>query len=762
MRRYILILFLFLFLFLPDRVAAQTITTTTCPGVGCQDINTAGQGSIGIQITGTWVGTITFQSSLGQTSASTFTSLLVTPSNSTTAVTTTTANGLWTTPIAGINQVRVVFTAYTSGTANILFRITNQARSSGGGGGGGLGTVTQIDTTSPITGGPITTTGTIACATCGVTDSPLSQFASTTSAQLAGVISNETGSGLLTFATGPTLTGPVTIDGTGNTLIVDTTTLVVDSTNNRVGIGTATPGTAFQINQTVNAAVYGNVNNASAGAAAYAAFSASNDTGSYIEMGTLSSTFGVTGVFGPNVPFIYSPSSTGFALVSAGTGPILFATTAANTERMRLSNAGLLGIGVTPTAVVHIKAGTTAANTAPLKFNTGSLLTTAEAGAVEFLTDAFYGTITTGAARKTFAFLEAPIFTTNIDLDPAGVRLSGADGVLTILGLGNGNDENLTLDFDNAAANIVAIASGTGVTGLTWTGTFASGPHVITETVGASALTLTGATQTASFPLINMTQTWNNSGVAFNGINLNITNTASAASSTYMVFQTGANVNVTLRRDASLSLGTNDLTGITASGIKAAGLIVYSSGPIDFSSAAGTGADLTLTRDAAQTLAQRRTTNAQTYRLYETFTDASNYERGAFTMGSDALTLAWETAGTGTDNGHVTLLPAGTGSIQFALSGHVRGTGTAPTVGGSCGTSPSIVGTDLGGKLTTGTVAPTSCTITYARAYTNAPSCAANNETTANLVKAISTTTTLILSGTFVASDVLTWICVGY
>jgi hypothetical protein len=34
------------------------------------------------------------------------------------------------------------------------------------GGGGGSGTVTNVATTSPITGGPITTTGTIGCATC--------------------------------------------------------------------------------------------------------------------------------------------------------------------------------------------------------------------------------------------------------------------------------------------------------------------------------------------------------------------------------------------------------------------------------------------------------------------------------------------------------------------------------------------------------------------------------------------------------------------
>ncbi len=42
-----------------------------------------------------------------------------------------------------------------------------------------------------------------------LTSNPLSQFASTTSAQLAAVISNETGSGALVFATSPTLVTPV-------------------------------------------------------------------------------------------------------------------------------------------------------------------------------------------------------------------------------------------------------------------------------------------------------------------------------------------------------------------------------------------------------------------------------------------------------------------------------------------------------------------------------------------------------------------------
>jgi hypothetical protein len=50
---------------------------------------------------------------------------------------------------------------------------------------------------------------------------------------------------------------------------------------------------------------------------------------------------------------------------------------------------------------ITIRAGTPAANTAPLKFTSGSLLTTPEVGAVEFLTNRLYYTQTTGPTRMT-------------------------------------------------------------------------------------------------------------------------------------------------------------------------------------------------------------------------------------------------------------------------------------------------------------------------------------------------------------------------
>ncbi len=88
-----------------------------------------------------------------------------------------------------------------------------------------------------------------------------------------------------------------------------------------------------------------------------------------------------------------------------------------------------------------LRTGSATAGTAPLKFASGALLTTAEAGAVEFLTDKFYGTITTGAARKEFTLNDAaltsgrvPFATTNGRLTDAATLLYSAAGGLVASG----------------------------------------------------------------------------------------------------------------------------------------------------------------------------------------------------------------------------------------------------------------------------------------------------------------------------------------
>ena len=58
---------------------------------------------------------------------------------------------------------------------------------------------------------------------------------------------------------------------------------------------------------------------------------------------------------------------------------------AGTTEIASVTGGGNAGLGITaPTAVLHLKAGTAAASTAPLKFTTGTNLTTPEVGAFEY------------------------------------------------------------------------------------------------------------------------------------------------------------------------------------------------------------------------------------------------------------------------------------------------------------------------------------------------------------------------------------------
>lgn len=91
------------------------------------------------------------------------------------------------------------------------------------------------------------------------------------------------------------------------------------------------------------------------------------------------------------------------------------------TGAMGISSSGITaGSGVGASARMYLVAGTIAAGTAPLKFTSGPVLTTPEVGAVEFTSDKWFGTISTGTARKEFTLNDAaltsgrvPIVTTN-------------------------------------------------------------------------------------------------------------------------------------------------------------------------------------------------------------------------------------------------------------------------------------------------------------------------------------------------------------
>ena len=98
------------------------------------------------------------------------------------------------------------------------------------------------------------------------------------------------------------------------------------------------------------------------------------------------------------------------------------------------------------------------------------------------------------------------------------------------------------------------------------------------------------------------------------------------------------------RTTALLSAGANVGTYGTI-------VCIHGSVPLVWTTGQNNTVDLALFKDAADTLAQRRGTNAQAHRVYNTFTDASNYERLGISWSGNVCTITTQAAGTGTLRG---------------------------------------------------------------------------------------------------------------
>ena len=287
------------------------------------------------------------------------------------------------------------------------------------------------------------------------------------SSELAGIISDETGSGLLVFGTAPTLSNVVTdiwlsqdsntffgvgVAGAGNlehtvgdtgyyntaigadALYANTTgyrntaiggsalrsnttgadnfgmgyyALYSNTTglcNSAIGTGALSFNTTGQLNTAIgNYALYTNTTgyyNTAIGA----------DAGRYQADGSTALTSPYRSIYiGYNSKGKDNSDSNsiviGYNAIGVGANTVVLGND--SITKTILKGNVMIGLNAnTPTARLHLAAGTAAASTAPLKFTSGTLLTAEEAGAIEFLTDAFYGTITTGPTRKQFAFTD--------------------------------------------------------------------------------------------------------------------------------------------------------------------------------------------------------------------------------------------------------------------------------------------------------------------------------------------------------------------
>lgn len=182
--------------------------------------------------------------------------------------------------------------------------------------------------------------------------------------------------------------------------------LIIQSSPNgtgKVGIGTTAPDRKLTVSDTSGNAQI----RLSYDAANYAEIRGGSTGSLYFTSSKGFTYFNAAGKDNKFYAFDYSSTGSPYLYLSAhslmlNTGMVAgWGAVRLNDKGDSFLTGGNVGIGTTsPTAVLHLKAGTSTASTAPLKLTSGTLLETAEVGAIEFLSDDFFATITTGAARK--------------------------------------------------------------------------------------------------------------------------------------------------------------------------------------------------------------------------------------------------------------------------------------------------------------------------------------------------------------------------
>jgi len=197
-----------------------------------------------------------------------------------------------------------------------------------------------------------------------------------TASSLTGYLRNNIG-----IAGGTTLIGGT---ASGNNLTLSSTSNATkgkilfgnsgyDEVNNRLGIGTTTPTQPIDVIMNTSSGsdypsvLIKNINTSGDSFSAIDLQASNGNVWSQLLASGSNTVFGAPGV--------------GFRVITAN--PFFIQTS--NVTRMTVSVGGNVGIGtLTPTARLHLPAGTATAGTAPLKFTSGTNLTTAEAGVMEY------------------------------------------------------------------------------------------------------------------------------------------------------------------------------------------------------------------------------------------------------------------------------------------------------------------------------------------------------------------------------------------
>lgn len=208
MKRLVLVLALLLTpaLVLAQPRASGTLTSDICPGTGCLSLSVTGNGSVGIQITGTWTGTITFE---GSVDGLTFQAITMFPTNSITGASTTTSNGVWSASVGGLTIFRARMSTYGTGSAVLSMGLAASSRGVAGGGGGGGGAPADATYVTQTPNATLSAEQALSLLSSGIMRVATTTGAVTSLTNSAGILANvsdATGTGALVFGTAPTIT----------------------------------------------------------------------------------------------------------------------------------------------------------------------------------------------------------------------------------------------------------------------------------------------------------------------------------------------------------------------------------------------------------------------------------------------------------------------------------------------------------------------------------------------------------------------------
>ena len=343
---------------------------------------------------------------------------------------------------------------------------------------GGTGNVT-------ITNNGVQSVNSLTGAVTGIatTAGKLSQFAATTSAELAGVISDETGSGALVFAAGPTFTGSINTSTASFYLLNTTaTSLFIGSaaTTGRIfgytgtlaatqSVTVAGADTGSGVNKTVNIGTGGGLNGnvvINVGQSPTEGSGIINLLSNTAVTGTLTVSSNLSA---PNIVNSFNGATSAISLT--GNGAILYTQSGGtNTISARLATTGVTGVASFNSASFDVSAGADvtikSGGVSNAQLANSSVTVTAGSGLAGGGAVALGGSVTLTNAGVTGV------------VAGTGIAVSGATGNVTITNTGvqtfNGSTGAITLTGNGAILysqsggtnTISARLAGTGVTGV--------------------------------------------------------------------------------------------------------------------------------------------------------------------------------------------------------------------------------------------------------------------------------------------------------